>query len=85
MVTTEVLVYGMMVLFYLKTQGRYVTLSESRCVQSLSTPSTHVWSFLRRFWVRVYAQRSPHSLADKAAILASLECNTKFNSYHLRA
>ena len=38
MVTTEVLVYGMMVLFYLKTQGRYVTLSESRCVQSLSTP-----------------------------------------------
>ena len=38
MVTTEVLVYGMMVLFYLKTQGRYATLSESRCVQSLSTP-----------------------------------------------
>ena len=38
MVTTEVLVYGMMVLFYLKTQGRYVTLSKSRCVQSLSTP-----------------------------------------------
>ena len=38
MVTTEVLVYGMMVLFYLKTQGRYVTLSESRCVQSLRTP-----------------------------------------------
>lgn len=38
MVTTEVLVYGMMVLFYLKTQGRYVTLSESRCAQSLSNP-----------------------------------------------
>lgn len=78
----EQLVFGMMASFYLKTQEKYVTLNDSRCVQSLDiSVDSRFDNFFRRSWVRAYAQPYPHSLADKATSLVFLECDTKRFSF----